>query len=113
MAYSDFLQALALVDPENFDRERILADAKREHEEELSIRDAKIAELTQESAAALEARDAEMRKLKSEFYDKLMKTPVDPAGNAGNPAEKGSQPTGGSGDDEVVEASFESLMRKE
>lgn len=114
MAWEDFVRALSVVDPEHFDRDRIIADATREHQDELSLRDAKIETLTRESTAALQAKDEEMKQLKSDFYDKLLKTPADPAGNAGNPASKGSPPpAGGTGDDEVVEATFESLMRKE
>lgn len=114
MAWDDFVQALKVVDPEHFDVERIVADATREHQAELELRDAKISTLEDQVQQTAATQAETIRDLKGQLYDALMKKPANPTGHAENPAAKGSEPsTGGSADDEVVEATFDSLTMKE
>lgn len=72
MAWEDFIKA-ATYDPGNFDFTGFLAQAQREHEQEVSVRDAKITQLTEQTTSLT----SEVGRVKAANYDLLMSKPAE------------------------------------
>lgn len=72
MAWDDFIKATQY-DPASFDFARFVEQANREHTDEVSVRDAKVRQLTESDTA----KDAEISRLKAANYDLLMSKPAE------------------------------------
>lgn len=72
MTWDDFIKA-ATYDPGNFDFTAFLAAAQREHDADVSVRDAKINQLTEQTSSLT----SEVGRVKAANYDLLMSKPVE------------------------------------